>query len=176
MQPAWQRFNSLTLRLGIWCLLISSLLVTLIINTGFTVPSVATDLVSLLPPTEQDAGSAAAASRFARNFSNRVMFLVSATDRESARAAAAELDTALQESKGFSELLTYIDPKQWQQIARFYFPWRYGLLSSHLQTLATDALGDQLIQQTLNRLASPVNVVTPQQLLDDPPATASSLV
>nr|MDT0253469.1 hypothetical protein [Endozoicomonas sp.] len=173
MQRVWQRLNShkinsAFIRLGIWCLMVGCLLVSLLLTSGFRMPGVATELISLLPPTEQDASSAAAANQFARNFSNRVMFLVSSTDRENARAAATELDSRLRASHNFSELLTHIDPERWQQIARFYFPWRYTLLNSRLQSLSPGQLGDQLTQQVVNRLVSPVNMVTPQQLLDDP--------
>ena len=156
------------IRLSIWCLLVGSILASLLLSTGWRMPGVTTELISLLPATEQDAGSSAAANQFARNFSNRVMFLVSSSDRDSARAVAMELDNRLRSSNHFAELLTRLDPQHWQQIARFYFPWRYILLNSRLQALPPDQLGSQLSQQALNRMTSPVNMVTPQQLLEDP--------
>lgn len=168
MQRVWQRFSSPYVRLILWCLLVGSLLASLLFNTGFRIPGVATELIGLLPPTEQDAGSAAAANQFARNFSNRVMFLVSSADRESARAAAIALDKKLRSNNNFTELLARLAPEQWQQIARFYVPWRYTLLNSRLQILSLEQLGNQLVQQALSRMTSPVNMVTPQQLLEDP--------
>ena len=168
MQRPWQRLTSPTVRLGIWCLLIGLLLGSVLLKTGLRVPNVSTELTSLLPATEQDASSAAAASQFARSFNHRVLFLVSSSERVDARAAATELDIKLNDSKSFEQLLTYIQPERWQQIASFYYPWRYALLNSRLQGLATDKLGDQLVQQTLSRLTSPVNVLTPQQLITDP--------
>ncbi len=127
-----------------------------------------TDLMALLPATEQDPASAMASQRFMENFSQRVTLVISSPSRDRAREAALALEGRLQEAGIFQQLVARLKPELWDNIGHYYFPYRYQLLSSEDRALSNDFLGERLINGSLNTLASPMGMVGSGQLLNDP--------
>lgn len=127
-----------------------------------------TDLMALLPATEQDPASAMASQRFMENFSQRVTLVISSPSRDRAREAALALEGRLQEAGIFQQLVARLKPELWDNIGHYYFPYRYQLLSREDRALPNDLLGERLINGSLNTLASPMGMVGSGQLLNDP--------
>ncbi|WP_066016652.1 MMPL family transporter [Endozoicomonas atrinae] len=127
-----------------------------------------TDLMALLPATEQDPASAAASQRFMENFSQRVTLVISSPSRDKVRKATQDLEGRLQESGIFQQLVARLKPELWENIGHYYYPYRYQLAGSDDRTLPSDILGERLINNSLNTLASPMGMVGSDQLLNDP--------
>ena len=126
------------------------------------------DLMSLLPATEQDHAAAEASAAFANTFSRWVGFVVSSPDRGQARAAAEFLEEKLNGSGYFQSIMGKTKKGTWAAIGADYFPWRFGLLADQYRGLSDEALGQQLISDAYRRLASPVGMMSSQQLVFDP--------
>ncbi len=173
MQPIWRILNNPVKSLSLWGLLVLSILSLSWLQYGddpapWFAERLSTDLIGLLPATEQDRGGEEASNRFSQDFSNRVVFLVSSASRIQARTAAVQLDSLLNSNNNFKQLLTSIDKDSWQNIVAFYFPYRYSLLSQSERTLSSDQLADKLINRAVSRLASPVGLTSSRQLIEDP--------
>ena len=168
MQPIWRSLTDPVFRSGLWCLLFFGLLGTLLLQQSRPTSVLSTDLTELLPVTEQDTGSAEASRAFVRNFNNSVVFLTASESRESSRSAARQLGLLLAESNRFETLLTEIDPDEWINLYKFYYPYRYILLNDADQALDPDQLANRMIDSTVSRLASPVGFANSQQLISDP--------
>ena len=168
MQPIWRVLNNPVYRFGIWCLLLCSLVITLMFQTLTRGHSISTYLLELLPATEQDAGSAAAASVFTRNFSDTVVITVSHPEREISRFAAQKLDSLLNSHKTFARLQTYIDLNDWHRMYQFYEPYRYSLLGDNERSLSSEELETHLLQRVITMMTSPVGITNSHQLINDP--------
>ena len=168
MQPIWRVLNNPVYRFGLWCLLLCTLVVTLMFQTLTRGHSLSTYLLDLLPATEQDTGSAAAASVFTKNFSDTVVLTVSAPERETSRLAAQKLDSLLNSHQTFARLQTYIDLDDWYRMYQFYEPYRYSLLSDSERSLPTQDLENHLYQRVITMMTSPVGITNSHQLVSDP--------
>lgn len=168
MQPTWRVLNNPACRFGIWCLLICTLVIILAFQTLTRGHSLSTNLLELLPATEQDAASAAAAGAFARTFSDTVVITVSAPERNSSRLAAQKLDTWLNRHQTFARLQTYIDTDDWYRMYQFYEPYRYSLLNDRERSLSVEDLGNQLLRRAISMMTSPVGITNSHQLISDP--------
>ena len=173
MQLIWRILTDPVKSLGIWCLFVVGLLIVGVFAVGqkpfeWFSEGLSTDLMELLPVTEQDKGVSEASDRFARNFSDQVIFIVSAAGRDSARLAGLELDTAFKQRDIFEQLNTRVDLEKWQKSAAFYYPYRYALLSQNELNLSSDQLTDRLIGRAFNQFASPVGLANSRQLIEDP--------
>ena len=88
-----------------------------------------TDLMALLPREQQDPVLQHADNAVARALSHRIMILVGAPERDSAREAAQKIGDALGQS-GLVEFATGgLDKRRLARIGETYFPYRRGLLA-----------------------------------------------
>jgi predicted exporter len=126
-----------------------------------------TNLLALLPVTEADPIAEEAVDRLAGALGNRAVFLVTSDNAAHAKAAAKQLGATLAASGAFSSVTAQLPPFDVSQIARFYSPYRFGLLAPADRPLVAGgptALQDALAQR-LYGLPS-AGLATP--LADDP--------
>lgn len=126
-----------------------------------------TNLLALLPATEADPLAERAADTLAASMGDRAVFLVSSRDDRQAKAAARQLGARLAQSDAFRAVVAELPPFDAAQIARFYLPYRAGLLNASdraaLQNRSA-SLPDLLAQ----RLYSPLRTGLGAPLADDP--------
>ena len=109
-----------------------------------------TNLLALLPVTEADPIAEEAVDRLAGALGNRAVFLVTSDNAAHAKAAAKQLGATLAASGAFSSVTAQLPPFDVSQIARFYSPYRFGLLAPADRPLVAGgptALQDALAQR-----------------------------
>ncbi len=128
-----------------------------------------TNLLALLPATEADPLAEQATDRLAASMGDRAVFLVSSHDDQRAKAAARQLGARLAQSRAFRTVIAELPPFDAAQIARFYLPYRAGLLNAGdraaLQNRST-SLPDLLAQRLYSPLHTGTGLGAP--LADDP--------
>jgi len=123
--PAWRQW---TLRAA-WLLL--AVAATLYCAWRFAGPTpFQTNLLALLPATEADPVAEEAVEQLAGALGNRALLLVSSGDAAHAKAAALQLGAALTASHAFASVTARVPPFDLGRITRFYFPYRFGLLTA----------------------------------------------
>ena len=126
-----------------------------------------TNLLALLPATEADPIAEEAVDRLAGALGNRAVFLVMSDDAAHAKAAAKQLGTTLAASGAFRSVTAQLPPFDLSQIAKFYLPYRFGLLAAADRPVVAGgapALQDALMQ----RLYGMPNAGLATPLADDP--------
>ncbi len=149
-----------------WALLMALIIGLYLFYSGAR--QLSTNLMELLPATEQDQSAADAANDFSGYLGRWIVFVVSAPERGTARSAARDLGKRLEHSGDFVRLMSGVDEQQLKQTSIAYYPWRFGLLPPEQRALPPEQLGQQLVGHALSTLASPVGMVSSQQLLADP--------
>jgi predicted exporter len=126
-----------------------------------------TNLLALLPATEADPVAEEAVDRLAGALGNRAVFLVTSDDAAHAKAAAKQLGATLAASGALKSVTAQLPPFDLSQIAKFYLPYRFGLLAPADRTVVAGgapALQDALMQ----RLYGMPNAGLAAPLADDP--------
>lgn len=126
------------------------------------------NILDLLPNTEQDEVVGNAINTFSIKVGQKVLFLVGADERERAKKAAEVFHQSLQQSNVFTELVFKIDESQQKEVFQNYFPYRYHLLSKQQRQQLKNNNGDEIIQQALRQLYSPMLTVNSELLIKDP--------
>jgi predicted exporter len=143
-----------------------------------------TSVLALLPKAEhrdpEQAGALAALNeallaradqQLASLASGRMLFLVSAAERQQGLAAAKIFAETLRDSGLFAELTATLGQSQVENAERTFFPYRYQLMTSAARAALTEHPIDQnhpLLQQALARLYSPMASAVAPMLVDDP--------
>ncbi|WP_460225201.1 MMPL family transporter [Aurantivibrio infirmus] len=129
-----------------------------------------TSVLALLPEENNSSIERLAKQRLTDLASRQLIFLVSSEDRTESLNAAEKFSAALTRSKLFSEVNGKIDQQQTKLLQQTFFPYRYNLLDQKSKAIliSDDANYNQLVQQALARLYSPMASVVSQSLLDDP--------
>lgn len=125
MKPA-----SLWLRAGIFTVatLMVALLGTWLLFGRGPLP-IQTDLLAMLPATEQDPLAETAVERLAHANGDRLVLLVTNADDDRAKSAARALGEALESDDVFSSVLAELPPFDLQQFVAPYLAHRFSLLS-----------------------------------------------
>lgn len=111
-----------------------------------------TDLMALLPREQQDPVLQRADDAVAHALSRRVMILVGAPERGSARDAARKIGDALGQS-GLVELATGgFDNERLARMGRVYFPYRRGLLSESDRQRLIEGKGEEIANRALSQV------------------------
>jgi predicted exporter len=132
-----------------------------------SMPPLQTNLLALLPKTEADPVAEQALDALAATMGDRTVYLVTSDDAAHAKAAARELAQALSQSGALRSVVAQLPPFDVGQIARFYLPYRFGLLTAADRaalTAGSAALPDLLAE----RLFDPLRVGLAAPLADDP--------
>ncbi|MGN6085610.1 MMPL family transporter [Trinickia sp.] len=132
-----------------------------------SVPPLQTNLLALLPKTEADPVAEHALDTLASTMGERAVYLVTSDDAAHAKAAARALAQSLSASGAFRGVIAQLPAFDVTQVARFYLPYRFGLLTADDRAaLATGspALPDLLAE----RLLDPLRAGLAAPLTDDP--------
>ena len=158
----------LTLRAGLFAvalLLVAALGAWLLFGRG-RLP-IQTDLLAMLPTTEQQPLAEAAVQRLAHANGDRIVLLVENTDDERAKAAARALGKALQPHKVFASVLATLPPFDLGQMVAPYLAHRFFLLSD-ADRAALVATGYDPALALAHRLNAPFVDGVGTTLQDDP--------
>ena len=160
--------NRLALRAGLFAaatLLVAALGAWLLFGRG-PLP-IQTDLLAMLPATEQSPQAEAAVQRLAHASGDRVVLLVQNADDDRAKAAARALGKALAAHKVFASVLAELPPFELRQMVDPYLAHRFYLLSDTDRT-ALAAPGYDPAQALARRLNAPFLDGVGTTLQDDP--------
>ncbi|MBN3814614.1 MMPL family transporter [Paraburkholderia sp. Ac-20347] len=129
-----------------------------------------TNLLALLPATEADPVAEEAVDQLSNVLGNRAVLLVSSDDDAHAKAAALQLGASLSASHAFASVTARIPPFDLGRIARFYMPYRFGLLTPDDRASLTNATGAQaaLLNALTERLYGLPGAGLSTSLADDP--------
>lgn len=127
-----------------------------------------TDLTALLPLELQDPARQKANDLISRSLAGRFVILVSHKDGAQARASAAELAKALEETGLVGRIGEDFSPDQLKKLGTLYFPHRAGLLSpADREALLADR-GQELAERALAQIAGPGGIADARLLKADP--------
>ncbi|MGN6319887.1 MMPL family transporter [Trinickia sp.] len=130
-------------------------------------PALQTNLLALLPKTEADPAAEQALDKLADAMGERAVYLVTSDDAAHAKAAARALARTLSASGAFRGVVAQLPPFDATQVARFYLPYRFGLLVAQDRAALTSgsvALPELIAQ----RLFDPLRTGLAAPLADDP--------
>jgi predicted exporter len=127
-----------------------------------------TNIMNLLPGTERDPLVVAAIENHNRNFSRRVVFLVSAATEADSQQAALKTGGLARESGLFAEVTDRMNESQGVGLYRFYLPYRASLLSAQDRKLVAQHEYGRLESTVLNAIAAPVPGFSASMLEQDP--------
>ena len=130
-------------------------------------PPLQTNLLALLPKTEADPVAEQALDALANTMGERALYLVSSEDAAMAKAAARRLARSLSEHGAFRNVTAQLPPFDATQVARFYLPYRFELLSAD-DRAALNAGSETLPDLAAQRLLDPVRTGFAADLADDP--------
>ena len=162
--------NGMRWRALVWLALASALaaLAGVQFARGFPLQS---NLLALLPQTERNPVAEQVVGRLAETAANRVFFLVG--PRADAAPAALGFAAQLRQSRAFARVVAEIPPFDAGQLARFYLPYRFGLLGS-ADRAAFDAAPPDRAARLQRKLYSPFQIGPGYTLADDPFGFADS--
>ena len=130
--------KGMRLRALLWLALAFGLAVASVVQFSGPFP-LQSNLLALLPPTERNPVAELAVGRLAEGAGNRVFFLIgrnhprgadAADNGETSGQAARRFAAQLRKSGAFRHVIAEIPPFDAQQLARFYLPYRFKLLSA----------------------------------------------
>ncbi|MBU2711262.1 MMPL family transporter [Zooshikella harenae] len=157
------------MRLRFWGWLFSLFIVcTLLVIKLQQEGVIETNIMALLPETEQQPEINNLASEFISKNNSRAVFLFGNKDKKIAIKAAEEFTHKLRQSKLWKNTVLRHDRAQQQAFYHFYYPYRYQrLTASQQQALKSRTLVDweQAIQQ---QLLNPTQMVSSRLLQSDP--------
>lgn len=133
------------------------------------------DILSLLPATENSTSERIANQALAQSSNRKIVFLVSAKNRDISQQAAQQLEIELRNSAALQSVQGKINAEQIQSLQASLKRFEYFHLSDQDQMLLEqyDAVqqGSQphpIIQQALSRLYSPMSAVIAKDIHSDP--------
>jgi predicted exporter len=128
---------------------------------------VETDILALLPNTQQDAAMDDALAAFSAKLARRQIFLVGATDLADAQLAATSFARTLQDSKAFANVTLELDANA---LERFdvYIDHRAYLLTEADERALREGAGEQLAQRAIRSAFTPAGLMQPLSLAQDP--------
>ncbi|MBL6751628.1 MAG: hypothetical protein ISP90_13965 [Nevskia sp.] len=136
---------------------------------------VETSIFALLPRGERDAGLEQAVDAYTEQLSRDSVYLVGAGDFAVARDAAAAFAGALRSSGAFAEVFLEVGAAR-AQAARFYLPWRGGLLAERHRRWLASGQAQKLRDEALRALYTPAGFMRPFGAGEDPLGLLSAFV
>ena len=126
-----------------------------------------TNILALLPQNDQDPAAQQAFDHIATSMSNKVVFLVGSSSRDTMLTAAQQFSHQLTQLGLFTTINAKMSHSQQQAWAQFYYPKRFQLLTQQQQQRLTQQ-PQQQITQVLQALYNPFSGVTGAELEHDP--------
>ncbi|HMN44777.1 MAG TPA: MMPL family transporter [Povalibacter sp.] len=128
---------------------------------------VETDILALLPQTQQDRDLDAALQAFSAELARKQIFLIGSDRLADAKVAAAGFARELQASGAFESVQLELDADL-QQRAAVYLAHRAFLLSPQDRQVLTDGNTDSLLKRALRAAYTPTGLMQPLSLAQDP--------
>lgn len=126
-----------------------------------------TNILKLLPKNQQNPVAEQAFESVSASMSDKVIFVITAPDKNALFAAAAEFDKELRQSNHFRDVVGKISPQEQQAWASYYFKHRFQLLTPE-QRERLSQNPEQQVQHVIQSLYNPFSGVTGQELQNDP--------
>lgn len=126
-----------------------------------------TDLLALLPATERDPVAEQAVGALNTAIGNRVVFLISHPEGNTAGVAATRFAASLESSAAFNRVIVRLPPLDPAMPLALYGPHRFGLLTDDDRAALASGQFDAS-QAVLRRLVSPMGVGFATPLAEDP--------
>ncbi|ELA7354529.1 MMPL family transporter [Vibrio alginolyticus] len=126
-----------------------------------------TNILELLPKNQQNPVAEQAFESVSASMSDKVIFVITAPDKNALFAAAAEFDKGLHQSNHFRDVVGKISPQEQQAWASYYFKHRFQLLTPE-QRERLSQNPEQQVQHVIQSLYNPFSGVTGQELQNDP--------
>ncbi|HGZ6835638.1 TPA: MMPL family transporter, partial [Vibrio parahaemolyticus] len=126
-----------------------------------------TNILKLLPKNQQNPVAEQAFESVSASMSDKVIFVITAPDKNALFAAAAEFDNGLRQSNHFRDVVGKISPQEQQAWASYYFKHRFQLLTPQ-QRERLSQNPEQQVQHVIQSLYNPFSGVTGQELQNDP--------
>ncbi|EOX4462565.1 MMPL family transporter [Vibrio alginolyticus] len=126
-----------------------------------------TNILKLLPKNQQNPVAEQAFESVSASMSDKVIFVITAPDKNTLFAAAAEFDKGLRQSNHFRDVVGKISPQEQQAWASYYFKHRFQLLTPQ-QRERLSQNPEQQVQHVIQSLYNPFSGVTGQELQNDP--------
>lgn len=126
-----------------------------------------TNILKLLPKNQQNPVAEQAFESVSASMSDKVIFVITAPDKNALFAAAAEFDKGLRQSDHFRDVVGKISPQEQQAWASYYFKHRFQLLTPE-QRERLSQNPEQQVQHVIQSLYNPFSGVTGQELQNDP--------
>lgn len=151
----------------VWVLLLLGLVAWLGVRMN-DAPILDANLMSLLPAVASDSAVQGATDKFRERFERRVVLLIGASDSTQAIAATKTVLTKLRASASFTQLSAQDGSALIQQAGAFYFPLRFGLLSTAARRQLTAGDVKEFERAVLVRYFSPVSGLQSGLIEHDP--------
>jgi predicted exporter len=135
-----------------WLLLVA-LVVALAFRQGANFDS---SILSLLPKSDQDPLMHRAGEQMNRDFSERLLIVLSGADEVALRVAVADMAAALAPLDEVARVDWRIDDSDPGRVRKELFPYRFVLLEDGLRERLLQGQDGHLLEQTLARLFSPL--------------------
>ncbi|HHX8449147.1 TPA: MMPL family transporter [Vibrio diabolicus] len=126
-----------------------------------------TNILKLLPKNQQNPVAEQAFESVSASMSDKVIFVITAPDKNALFAAAEEFDKELRQSNHFRDVVGKISPQEQQAWASYYFKHRFQLLTPE-QRERLSQNPEQQVQHVIQSLYNPFSGVTGQELQNDP--------
>ncbi len=126
-----------------------------------------TNILKLLPKNQQNPVAEQAFESVSASMSDKVIFVITAPDKNALFAAATEFDKGLRQSNHFRDVVGKISPQEQQAWASYYFKHRFQLLTPE-QRERLSQNPEQQVQHVIQSLYNPFSGVTGQELQNDP--------
>lgn len=126
-----------------------------------------TNILKLLPKNQQNPVAEQAFESVSASMSDKVIFVITAPDKNALFSAAAEFDKGLRQSNHFRDVVGKISPQEQQAWASYYFKHRFQLLTPE-QRERLSQNPEQQVKHVIQSLYNPFSGVTGQELQNDP--------
>jgi len=150
----------------------NAVIVAIVISFGVQLYSgieVETNILKLLPKTEQDQIIEDSVEKFINQFSQKVLFLVKHKQEKKAEEGAYEFFKRLKEENIFKTLKLKIDSDELKSYYKFYFPYRFQLLGGGERELFSNEKNiEKFLSVHMQKLYSPMALTNSAILESDP--------
>lgn len=167
MQNIKNHNRAATIRFIAWIMLVSivAFLFVRIFYLGF---SLNTNVLNLLPKSQQNPVVAKASDQFSRTMGNQIVFLIGNKSKTEAQKSADLFFSQIKSSPLFQSLNFLINTNEQLAWGQFYFPHRLSLLTPLQKKLLQENNANQLEASALFSLYSPIGLTNSNLLKSDP--------
>ncbi len=145
-------FDSIARPLALGWLLLVALVVVLALRQG---PAFDSSILSLLPESEQDPLAQRASEQISREFSERLLLVLSGSDDAALRESVSTMAAALQELVEVETVDWRVDDNEVARLRDEQYPYRFVLLDEGLRERLLRGEFNHLRERALARLFSP---------------------